>query len=446
MPGSLHRQHHMDDCGEVFPDVKKCDDDLRSVNNTGTHSQLSTSSTMSRTFAPTFVYQRRRQHDNNSVPIFTKDEIKPSNGCQSAISSEAPENETSPPVERGTVATVSALDRVDMVLNVCNTNENCSSSKSNLELTSACLKFDTDDAGECSSSGALIDDQKLTDEISARDACVLFLRSQGQLNIARTRKTRASSEKYCLKKCRVCARMESTLHMLVCDNCEDGFHVSCFNPNITVLPVGEWVCGSCLKKKHKILNDKSSNGNSNSIGNESGRNQCWASEGELGSLEFMFRDIEPYMSNARIGDEFQAKVPDWSGPVYEECNLSGDPLVLDPSDYANIQERDCINPLKLSSIGNWLQCRGVIEGVGEGVDGTICSKWRRAPLFEVQTDDWECFRCILWDPAHADCAVPQELDTDEVMKQLKYIEMLRPKLATKRRKMDRSKSSGSQGQ
>lgn len=31
----------------------------------------------------------------------------------------------------------------------------------------------------------------------------------------------------------------------------------------------------------------------------------------------------------------------------------------------------------------------------------------RAPLFEVQTDKWECFRCVLWNPAHADCAVPQ---------------------------------------
>lgn len=31
----------------------------------------------------------------------------------------------------------------------------------------------------------------------------------------------------------------------------------------------------------------------------------------------------------------------------------------------------------------------------------------RAPLFESQTDDWECFRAVLWDPFHADCAVPQ---------------------------------------
>lgn len=31
----------------------------------------------------------------------------------------------------------------------------------------------------------------------------------------------------------------------------------------------------------------------------------------------------------------------------------------------------------------------------------------RAPLHEVQTDEWECFCCVHWDPAHADCAVPQ---------------------------------------
>jgi hypothetical protein len=31
----------------------------------------------------------------------------------------------------------------------------------------------------------------------------------------------------------------------------------------------------------------------------------------------------------------------------------------------------------------------------------------RAPLFEIQTDDWECFCAIHWDPLHADCAVPQ---------------------------------------
>ncbi|XP_073032444.1 uncharacterized protein [Primulina eburnea] len=158
----------------------------------------------------------------------------------------------------------------------------------------------------------------------------------------------------------------------------------------------------------------------------------------------MFRDTEPHMSSVRIGDEFQASVPDWSGPIDGKCDLNGVPIEIDPLGDDCSWEWKWTQPLKLSSIGNWLQCREMIEGVGHGVDGTMCGKWRRAPLFEVQTDNWECFCSIHWDPAHADCAVPQELDTEEVMKQLKYIEVLRPRLAAKRRKLNCSKSNGSQ--
>ncbi|KAI3447329.1 hypothetical protein Pfo_003994 [Paulownia fortunei] len=480
---SLCRQHHLDGCGELFSEGRKSDDELCFINYTRNYSQL-TSSKMSQNFTPNFVYQRRRQR-KNPVAIFTIQPsagTKPSDGCHSAISSEAPsldaqehvvsiseratEAVRSPimgPVECNTVATASfngyhgeeagseeALTTdVDRVLNVCSANDNCSSSESNLELSSASLKFDMDDAGECSSSGALIP-EKAPEEISARDICISILRSQGRLDKVWTRQDRASTENtgvisdnYCSKSCKVCEHMESTLNMLICDNCEDAFHISCYNPHITILPVGEWHCSSCLKKKHKILKDKSIS-NSVNISTEIGRNRYSTSEGELGSLEFMFRDTEPYMSSVRIGDEFQADVPDWGGPIDEECDLIvGDTLEIDPSINVDKQERVSIKPLKLSSIGNWLQCREVIEGIGEGADRTICAKWRRAPLFEVQTDDWECFRCVLWDPAHADCAVPQELDTEEVMKQLKYIEMLRPRLASKRRKLDSSKSIGS---
>ncbi|GJN39021.1 hypothetical protein PR202_gb28114 [Eleusine coracana subsp. coracana] len=49
--------------------------------------------------------------------------------------------------------------------------------------------------------------------------------------------------------------------------------------------------------------------------------------------------------------------------------------------------------------------------------GTLC----RAPLFVVQSSNWDCSCSVIWDPIHADCAVPQELETDEVLKQLKYI-------------------------
>ncbi|KAK6152197.1 hypothetical protein DH2020_014832 [Rehmannia glutinosa] len=400
MPGSLCRQHRLNGFGEIFSEGRKSDDDLCFVNFSRNYSQPETSSTMSRNLTPTFVYQRRRQR-KNPIATFTiqpPSGTKPSDCCHSAISSEAPSlaaqqhvvsvSERTAEAERypvncNTVATVSfegnhaeeeagseqaLITEVDRVLNVRSTNDDCSSSKSNLELSSASLKFDTDDAGECSSSVALIDE-----EISARDICISILRSQGLLDKVWNRQDRASTENtgvssdnYCSKSCKVCEHMESTLNMLICDNCEDAFHISCYNPHITIIPVGEWLCSSCLKKKHKILKDT-----------DIGRNRYSASEGELGSLEFMLRDTEPYMSRVRIGDEFQANVPDRCGPIDEECDLLGDPLETDPSNNINMQECDSIKRLKLSSIGNWLQCREVIEGIGEGVDGTICGKWRR---------------------------------------------------------------------
>uniref|UniRef100_A0A0A0LWX9 CW-type domain-containing protein n=1 Tax=Cucumis sativus TaxID=3659 RepID=A0A0A0LWX9_CUCSA len=122
-----------------------------------------------------------------------------------------------------------------------------------------------------------------------------------------------------------------------------------------------------------------------------------------------------------------------------DTDAIGEPLEMDSSESFRMHEQSTNKPCRLSTIGNWLQCQQVIDGVGGG-NGGICGKWRRAPLFEVQTDDWECFCSILWDPTHADCAVPQELETGQVSKQLKYIEMLRPRLASKRRKLDEVKS------
>ncbi|KAE8125913.1 hypothetical protein FH972_020674 [Carpinus fangiana] len=61
------------------------------------------------------------------------------------------------------------------------------------------------------------------------------------------------------------------------------------------------------------------------------------------------------------------------------------------------------------SASNWLQCREVLyDDSRECVKGTICGKWRRAPFAEVQTDAWDCSCAVLWDPAHADRAVPQD--------------------------------------
>jgi hypothetical protein len=49
-----------------------------------------------------------------------------------------------------------------------------------------------------------------------------------------------------------CFHAESLVKMLICDNCEDSFHVSCCNPRVKRIPVDEWLCRSCLKNKEKI--------------------------------------------------------------------------------------------------------------------------------------------------------------------------------------------------
>lgn len=42
-----------------------------------------------------------------------------------------------------------------------------------------------------------------------------------------------------------------------------------------------------------------------------------------------------------------------------------------------MQELKSNKPSKLGSIGNWLQCKELIDGEGESANGTICGKWRR---------------------------------------------------------------------
>ncbi|KAL4271488.1 hypothetical protein GQ457_13G004140 [Hibiscus cannabinus] len=60
-----------------------------------------------------------------------------------------------------------------------------------------------------------------------------------------------------------------------------------------------------------------------------------------------------------------------------------DGIVLNLCNYEQIvqegkllEEMNCNKSSKVSSIGNWLQCRELIEGIGSS-KGTICGKWRR---------------------------------------------------------------------
>lgn len=34
-------------------------------------------------------------------------------------------------------------------------------------------------------------------------------------------------------------------HLLVCDSCNNGFHLECLTPVLTEVPMGHWFCPDC---------------------------------------------------------------------------------------------------------------------------------------------------------------------------------------------------------
>ncbi|XP_010467874.1 PREDICTED: uncharacterized protein LOC104747862 [Camelina sativa] len=253
------------------------------------------------------------------------------------------------------------------------TNVNCSSWKSSSELDSSSSKTGEDD---CYSSDA---------GVSETD-------------------TDSSSSPF--RQCKHCDEPGTVEKMLICDECEEAYHTRCCGVRRKeVAKIDDWLCPSCLKNKSSKTKIK-----------------------RRISRERKWRVTVPYVIGIRIGKEFQADVPDWSGPTMSDTSFVGEPLEIDESKYMHDLKK-AKNSKKQCSAVNWLQCRE------ENSNGNICGKWRRAPRSEVQTKDWECFCCVFWDPSRADCAVPQELETSEVLKQLKYIKMLRPRSDAKKRKI-----------
>ncbi|XP_021751059.1 zinc finger protein dpff-1-like isoform X1 [Chenopodium quinoa] len=339
-------------------------------------------------------------------------------------------------------------DKMNKGFELYSVDDSCSSSRLDLDSGSSPLKNKVDDTDECSSSGAVVVDVTGNDQsISVKGLCVSILRSYGLLSNSGSNRSGTSEEeapscsgRSCSRTCNVCSRIGTAdTNMLICDECEKAFHISCFNPCIRKIPTDDWYCQPCSKKKHNLLKERAVR-KSSIIRTDKG---SVTSEGDFSPIALMLNDSQPYITGVRVGKGFQAFVPEWCGPVTRGVSSFPEPMELDPLQSVNFPGPKSGKPHK-AFIGNWLQCRDVIVGMGDNIDGTICGKWRRAPLFEVQTDNWDCFHSVLWNPSHADCSVPQELEIEEVMKQLKYIEMLRPRLAAKRRKLDMCIASGSE--
>ncbi|XP_061372469.1 uncharacterized protein LOC133314933 isoform X2 [Gastrolobium bilobum] len=431
-------------------------DGPRNANFLSSFGRPSTASIMTENTARNMVYRRKKLRKDSITSLFKQGptNMQTSVNCPSVISSSArlSSAEDQPAgfqvkhqiemVKDPTVPSVSfdgvAKDNRQNTVGIDSVNDSCSSSKSNIEPASDSIETEMDESGECSSSSVIVIDAT-REELTEKDFCINILRSHGLLgrdsladNLDSVENAVTTGNSCCSRSCKICGNLDSSLKMLLCDRCEDAYHPSCYNPRLKKLPIDEWFCHSCLKKRQKILKETIIR----SPGHQSDMGKCRTAsvKAELNPILMMLRDTEPYTTRVRVGKGFQAEVLDWSAPIRSDEDDLPEPFEINPSEFSRLQEENLRNPTRLSSIGNWLQCREVIDRA----NGTVCGKWRRAPLFEVQTDDWECFCAIHWDPYHADCAVPQEVETDQVLKQLKYIEALRPRLAPKQRNSDRT--------
>lgn len=124
-------------------------------------------------------------------------------------------------------------------------------------------------------------------------------------------------------RCKICDSLEDSTSTLICDICEESFHMSCCNPRVVSIPKDDWYCTACRRKRKKLV-----------------INPCIGSRENLGGLKFrsclpvkgvreknigekgdifryMLQDSVAYTTQVRIGKNYQADIPIWTGEVME---------------------------------------------------------------------------------------------------------------------------------
>ncbi|VAI04875.1 unnamed protein product [Triticum turgidum subsp. durum] len=251
-------------------------------------------------------------------------------------------------------------------------NERCSVSS----MPPSSVILDKRDASVWSSSN-IRPTEPIRELTSARDLCIAILRKDGLITESQTRiilEESTDCNANHLVTCNTCGSLDVPLKMLICDSCEAAFHLPCCIPCIKVVPAGEWYCQPCLKKKPKSLYGQLLEGKVKSSGNMDQRPHG------MSHIEYMFNDAESYVTGVRLGGDFQAEVPEWSGPISSSDGYFTAPSEFDPAELMKLNFCSKNNHNKSSSsTGNWVQCREVLS-TGDPNKPVICGKWRRYPI------------------------------------------------------------------
>lgn len=228
------------------------------------------------------------------------------------------------------------------------------------------------------------------------------------------------------KRCKICRVLEDSNNTVICDACQESFHLTCCLPRLNPKHFDredDWYCSSCRKQKRRMGRFCDS-GRADGSGDSAGTS---------------------FISKVKVGSAYQANVSLWTGkvddsstrglfgaeePLSEEAKeKEKDFLLKDFELKAGAWRRQLAN--NAGTPENWLRCHGVLVKAFKDHEGhkhseILCGKWRRAPLNMQQFDRWECFCTIEWDPCHADCAIPQELPTEEILRRMQGSQDLQP--------------------
>jgi ribosomal protein L37AE/L43A len=49
--------------------------------------------------------------------------------------------------------------------------------------------------------------------------------------------------------CEQCGSGNNSEELLLCDKCDNGFHMKCVRPIVVRIPIGSWICPKCLGTK-----------------------------------------------------------------------------------------------------------------------------------------------------------------------------------------------------
>lgn len=242
------------------------------------------------------------------------------------------------------------------------------------------------------------------------------------------------------KWCKTCRALEDANNTVICDECQEAFHTSCCLPRLSYKHFDredDWYCSSCRKQKRRTGSFNSFRLTENGFVDSSGK---------------VYSAGTNYSSKVRLGPAHQVDVPSWTGKVEDgptHCFIGHPGMEVPLSQEEKDGERDHILKAfkhKVQSLNwlpakmlppsgtseNWLKCQNVFVKAFRDHDGrkhseVICGKWRRAPLNFRQSDHWECFCVMEWDPFHADCAVPQELPTEEILQRMQAKSDIQPR-------------------